>query len=112
MTTLESRLKISSKGEIEVNLSTAHAISCSFYTEGCQGGFPELLSKFIHEFYVPEESCQPYTEDDNTCNMTCNNSEIKVSITKYGYVGGFYGAGCEENIIKEIYARGPLIGAF
>lgn len=61
---------------------------------------------------MPEESCYPYAENDNVCNAECDEAAVKVSVTDYGYVGGFYGAGCEENIMKEIYARGPIVGNF
>jgi cathepsin C len=104
---LESRLKILTNNTFNSSLSVQYLVSCSFYTEGCQGGFPTLLHKFIQEFGLVEEECMEYVGVETECNTRCSGK--KVFVKDYYYVGGFYGASNEVNIMKEIRARGPVI---
>lgn len=105
---LESRLKILTNNTYTDSLSVQYLISCSFYTEGCSGGYPTLLHKFIQEFGIISEDCMPYTGSESKCSLqTCPKS--KIFIKDYYYIGGFYGASNEVNIMKELRARGPVI---
>ncbi|KAK2961834.1 putative Dipeptidyl peptidase 1 [Blattamonas nauphoetae] len=38
---LEARLKIASKGRIDVSLSEMEVVACSVYSQGCDGGYPQ-----------------------------------------------------------------------
>lgn len=44
----------------------------------------------------------------------CDESNViaKVSVSDYGYIGGYYGASNEENMMKELRMRGPIIANF
>lgn len=106
---LESRLRILTNNKFDTPLSVQWALSCSFYTEGCDGGFPTLLNKFISEFDIVPESCMPYQGSNTECNDKCSDT-TRVSVNDYYYVGGYYGASDEENMMKELRARGPIIG--
>ena len=108
---LEARLRIYTNFEFDHLLSMQYLIDCSFYTEGCDGGYPTLLNKFISEFGIVSEECMPYLAKNNQCKFSCQDG-VKVSVKDYGYVGGYYGASNEENIMKELRARGPVIANF
>ena len=54
----ESRFKILTGKDVE--FSQQHMLSCNFYTEGCDGGYPMLVGKFAQEFYLAPSSCAPY----------------------------------------------------
>jgi cathepsin C len=56
---LEARLKI--LYDHDVSLSVQHALDCSFYNQGCGGGYPYLTMKFANEFGLIPEYCKPYT---------------------------------------------------
>jgi cathepsin C len=62
---LEARLRIHYGHE--VSLSAQYAISCNFYTEGCEGGYPTLVSRFISEFDLVPEECFPFAASDISC---------------------------------------------
>jgi cathepsin C len=58
MQMLEARLKILYNHD--VSLSVQHVLNCSFYNQGCNGGYPFLVMKFGNEFELLPETCQPY----------------------------------------------------
>jgi cathepsin C len=55
---IQARLKI--KYDHDVDLSVQHALDCSFYNQGCNGGYPFLVMKFANEFQLIPEICKPY----------------------------------------------------
>lgn len=59
---IEARLKILYNHD--VNLSFQHALDCSYYNQGCNGGYPYLVMKFANEFELIPEHCQPYLVRD------------------------------------------------
>lgn len=109
---LEARLRILTNNKDQTEFSRQFPLACSFYTEGCQGGYPFLVAKFFSEFEVIPESCAPYDPDNVNCNNICDYKQnpTKYFVSKYEYLGGFYGATNEIELIKEIRARGPIPG--
>lgn len=108
---LESRLKLLTNLEFNEQLSIEYLISCVFYTEGCSGGYPTLLNKFIQEFGIITEKCMEYKRKEQKCKFHCED-EVKIGIKDYYIVGGYYGAVTEEGIMVELRSRGPLIVDF
>jgi cathepsin C len=112
MAMLESRLKI--KDDEDVTLSPQYAVSCNFYTEGCEGGYPTLVARFISEFDLVPEECFPFAATDESCTRVCDVSKLKktYTVSEYGYIGGYYGASSEENMMAEIFENGPIVANF
>ena len=112
MSSLESRLRILTNNQDQTKFSRQYVVSCNFYTEGCEGGYPILVGKFLSEFEILPESCFPYEAKDVQCSERCRNSvsRTKYFVSKYEYLGGYYGATNEEMMMKEIRARGPMPG--
>jgi C1A family cysteine protease len=112
VSSLESRLRILTNNKDKTEFSRQFPLGCSFYTEGCQGGYPFLVAKFFNEFEVIPESCAPYNPSNLNCHDTCdyNQNPTKYFVSRYEYLGGFYGATNEIELIKEIRARGPIPG--
>jgi cathepsin C len=72
----QARLRIS-KGNKEAKyakLSIQHALDCSFYNQGCDGGYPYLINKFAHDLHLVDESCKAYSGlSQLKCNtLRCN----------------------------------------
>jgi len=110
---LESRIRIKTKNQDLVVLSPQEIVSCSNYSQGCDGGFPYLVEKFGEDFGIVPDSCFPYTAQDSSCSKRCFNFEPqKRYFTNYNYVGGYYGAGSELGIMQEIYNFGPVAVEF
>lgn len=55
----EARLKLLYNHNVE--LSVQHVLDCSYYNQGCDGGYGFLVMKFANEFELIPESCKPYT---------------------------------------------------
>lgn len=108
---LESRLKLLTNFEFSEQLSIEYLISCVFYTEGCSGGYPTLLHKFIQEFGIVTEKCMKYKGREEKCKFECEDN-IEIGIEDYYIVGGYYGAVTEERIMIELRSRGPFIVDF
>jgi cathepsin C len=113
MRMMEARLKI--KHNHNVNLSIQHALDCSYYNQGCNGGYPILVMKYASEFELIPESCKAYQESDdkclkNTCDM--NNLPYIYKASNYHYVGGSYGKCSEKLMMEEVYSNGPIVVSF
>uniref|UniRef100_A0A0G4HKI4 Dipeptidyl peptidase 1 n=1 Tax=Chromera velia CCMP2878 TaxID=1169474 RepID=A0A0G4HKI4_9ALVE len=103
-------------------LSSQSVLSCSFYNQGCDGGYPFLVGKHAREIGVPEEQCTQYrATNDVRCSLPAGNplsegqpldSHCNMWYAKdYGYVGGFYQHCNEEMIMREVMQNGPVIVA-
>ncbi|MBN3304004.1 dipeptidyl peptidase 1 [Amia ocellicauda] len=108
---LESRVRIMTNNTQQPIFSPQQVVSCSEYSQGCDGGFPYLIAgKYIQDFGVVEESCFPYIGSDSPCTM--KEGCIHYYTSDYHYVGGFYGA-CNEAVMKlELVKYGPMGVAF
>ena len=110
---LESRLRIKTNNKDHTQFSIQFPLSCNFYSEGCDGGYPILVAKFLSEFELVPKKCFEYTATNNKCSNVCDNYQLyplRYKVSEYGYLGGFYGATNEILMMKEIRARGPIPG--
>ncbi|XP_028414306.1 dipeptidyl peptidase 1-like [Dendronephthya gigantea] len=107
----EARSRISSNLTTGYILSTQDIVSCSEYSQGCEGGFPYLISKYGIDFGLVEESCYPYEGKDSKCTESSSCAR-HYGNNDYHYVGGFYGA-CNEPLMRlELVKNGPFSVSF
>ncbi|XP_032075357.1 dipeptidyl peptidase 1 [Thamnophis elegans] len=108
---LEARIRILTNNSQMSTLSPQQVVSCSEYSQGCDGGFPYLIAgKYLQDFGVVEEDCFPYKGMDSPCTPV--NDCYHYYTSNYYYVGGFYG-GCNEALMKlELIKHGPMAVAF
>ncbi|XP_054719292.1 LOW QUALITY PROTEIN: dipeptidyl peptidase 1-like [Uloborus diversus] len=107
---LESRLRIMTNNSLKVTFSPQDIVSCSDYSQGCEGGFPYAIAgKYAQDFGVVPEDCFPYEGHDGDCNAKkCK----RYYVARYKYVGGYFG-GCNEELMKlDLLQNGPLTVAF
>jgi len=107
-TMLTARKRILEDDPSSEAFSTQIPLYCGEYTQGCDGGYPELVAKWGKDVGLMPESCGRYDTSDGTCRVSCDASAMQYKVQEYGYVGGFYGASREANIMEEIYRRGPV----
>lgn len=110
MAQLEARLRIMSNNSDQTVFSTQNIVSCSQYSQGCDGGFPYLIAgKYGQDFGHIAEDCFPYKGID----MPCMASSCKRHYTRdYYYIGGYYGA-CNEPLMREeLVKNGPIAVSF
>ncbi|KAM4702105.1 dipeptidyl peptidase 1-like [Discoglossus pictus] len=81
---LESRIRVFTNNHQKPTLSPPQVVSCSNYSQGCNGGFPYLIAgKYGQDFGIVEESDFPYTGTDSPALLKMNIINILLwSITK------------------------------
>ncbi|XP_026867986.2 dipeptidyl peptidase 1 [Electrophorus electricus] len=107
---LEARIRIQTNTTQQPVLSPQQVVSCSQYSQGCDGGFPYLIGKYIQDFGVVEEQCFPYTGSDSPCLIP--SKCMRYYTSDYHYVGGFYGGCSEAAMMLELVRDGPMGVAF
>ncbi|XP_051535503.1 dipeptidyl peptidase 1-like [Myxocyprinus asiaticus] len=103
---LEARVRIQTNNTQQPVFSPQQVVSCSHYSQGCDGGFPYLIGKYIQDFGIVEEDCFPYTGADSPCNVPDKCARYYAS--DYHYVGGFYGGCSETAMMLELVRNGPI----
>jgi len=110
---LENRLRVIHN--IDEKLSIQHTIDCSFYNQGCDGGYPFLVGKFAHDVHLLPERCKSNKQKDGTCSaLECSLESIQTvyTVSDYWHVGGAYGDSNEELMQREIMKNGPIVASF
>eukprot|EP00300_Choanocystis_sp_HF-7_P030834 c397_g1_i2.p1 GENE.c397_g1_i2~~c397_g1_i2.p1 ORF type:complete len:408 (-),score=75.13 c397_g1_i2:25-1248(-) len=110
MQMLETRIRVATKNEMRPVLSSQDALSCSRYNQGCDGGYPFLVSKYAKEFGIVTEECFPYAPG-STCEQKCK-SDKRIRVGDYYYVGGYYGGCNEAEMMQELIKNGPMVVSF
>jgi len=107
---LESRVRIMTGNTKQPIFSPQHLLSCSPYSQGCNGGFPYLTAgKYAKDFGLVDEECVPYEAKDLEC-MTTDCSRHYVA--RFSYVGGYYGACNEQEMKQSLVDNGPMVVGF
>ena len=124
LSSLADRVKILRNGAWpDINFSIQVLLNCGTEIAGsCHGGNAKGVYQYVHDFGIPEESCQLYKAKDEACDAIhqCRNCApppppvgndcwavpedqyTKHYVSEYGRVRG------EKNMMKEIYQRGPI----
>jgi len=108
---IETRIRIKTNNTVQVRLSPQSILSCSAYSQGCDGGFPFLVGKYGQDYGFLEESCLPYQPKKALCSWRCANPKVWYT-TNYHYIGGAYGKCSEVAMMTEIRDKGPIIVGF
>eukprot|EP00301_Raphidiophrys_heterophryoidea_P027933 c9899_g1_i3.p1 GENE.c9899_g1_i3~~c9899_g1_i3.p1 ORF type:complete len:566 (-),score=106.00 c9899_g1_i3:161-1858(-) len=108
---VEARIRIKTNNTLQVKLSPQSILSCSVYSQGCDGGFPFLVGKYGQDYGFLEESCLPYQPKKALCSWRCSNPKVWYT-NSYHYIGGSYGKCSEVAMMTEIRDKGPIIVGF
>ncbi|KRX09000.1 hypothetical protein PPERSA_01887 [Pseudocohnilembus persalinus] len=101
---ITSRIKIKFQDK-DFKASTDFALECNSYSQGCNGGFGYLVSKFFNEYGIIDE--KDYQTNEGSCGKI--EGKVKYKVASYDYIGGFYGNSTEYLIMKEIMENGPVV---
>jgi cathepsin C len=89
-----------------------HILKCSYYNQGCHGGYSYLTGKFFKEFEIMTSDCF----DRNTCSNKCKanksnepKGKLNIKADEYYYVGDYYGYTNEDNIYADLRDNGPMV---
>ncbi|KAL0486560.1 dipeptidyl peptidase [Acrasis kona] len=105
---LEARINIASKNTKHVVLSPQDIVSCSPYSQGCNGGFPYLVFKYGEDFGLQTEECYTYEAADTKCTKDKCPGNKRNYVTDYQYIGGYVGGSNEQNIMEAL-THGPVV---
>jgi cathepsin C len=112
---LSARHRIRQQQPKHEAFSISFPLMCSEYTQGCNGGYAFLASKWSHDVGLVPESCAGYDgESGGQCGIQCDVRlfEKRWRADNYHYVGGYYGAASEPEIMHELVTKGPLVASF
>jgi cathepsin X len=112
---LSARINIARGGVWPVSyLSVQHVIDCA-NAGGCGGGDDLAVYAYAHDKGIPHETCNNYQAKNQECTTenacyTCAPGGSCHAITNYTRykVGDYADISGEENMMKEIWARGPI----
>lgn len=91
---------------------------CSEYTQGCNGGYAFLASRWAEDVGLVPRSCGVYTAaaaaGSDSCRLHCDAGKLQKTwrAKNHHYVGGYYGAASEEAMTRELMEHGPLVVSF
>jgi len=110
---LSDRFAIKSGGKVDVVLSPEDMVSCDTSDMGCNGGYINKAWKYLETKGIVADSCFPYTAGKGKapgCQSTCSDGK---AFKKYKCAAGTTVHPVTVSATKsEIYANGPLEGAF
>ena len=94
-------------------LSPQSVVSCSAYSQGCDGGFAYLVAKYAEDWGVATDPCFPYEagivgDAQPACAKQCADASQAWRATNYRYVGGYFGNCSEVAMMRELVSSGPL----
>ena len=108
---VEARVRVASRNTLRPELSAQDVVSCSPFSQGCDGGFPYLVGKYLAEYGVVDDACFPYAKKV-PCARRCAAPGARWRARNYRYVGGRYGGCGELAMMREIYENGPVVAGF
>lgn len=111
---LEARLRIKKLKKSNFQISVQHLLDCTFYSQGCKGGYSYEVLRYLKSFYAVPKTCKQYLARNVKCDHSCHDlpDSEKISVSDYYYVGGYYGATNERNIMQELKDHGPVVTSF
>ena len=71
-----------------------------------------MVAKYSEDFGLTAEQCDPYLGEDSKCFNTSPASTKRLYGVNFQYVGGFFGASNEQNMMEEIYLNGSVVVGF
>mmetsp|Transcript_9130 Transcript_9130/g.24746 ORF Transcript_9130/g.24746 Transcript_9130/m.24746 type:complete len:518 (-) Transcript_9130:447-2000(-) len=86
---------------------------CSEYNQGCNGGYAFLMARWSQDVGLVPQSCGNYTSGGR-CEVRCSVGGLQKRwrADNHHYVGGYYGAASEQEMMRELVRNGPLVASF
>eukprot|EP00440_Ansanella_granifera_P054177 gb/GFBE01058726.1/.p1 GENE.gb/GFBE01058726.1/~~gb/GFBE01058726.1/.p1 ORF type:complete len:511 (+),score=93.05 gb/GFBE01058726.1/:1-1533(+) len=113
---LSARYRIRHKDPSHEGFSIAFPLYCSEYNQGCNGGYAFLASRWAQDVGLVPKSCGQYNPNTTSeqCRLSCDVSGLQKAwrAENHHYVGGYYGAATEEEMMRELVEKGPLVASF
>lgn len=116
MSSIADRIKIATQGKQRDTIPSIQALINCGNAGTCNGGNSATANRWVAENGIPDVTCQQYQAKNMECTPenTCMNCDYGtglcypvenypvIEVSEYGYASG------DEQIMAEIYARGPV----
>jgi len=112
---LNSRARVHSNNSLAAVYSPQDVVSCSLYSQGCDGGFAYLVSKYGQDHGIVRDIDCGYMSGLGDGPISCalkSPNAVPTYVTDYHYVGGYFGACSQDKMAQELLNEGPLAVAF
>lgn len=109
-----ARARILTAGKFQGLFSPQDIVSCSMLSQGCDGGFPYLVSRYGVSYGIVEEQDFPYASGNGTA-PPCSNEKPNAKrfrVSNYRYIGGYFGGCSAEGMQRAIMTGGPVAVSF
>jgi cathepsin C len=109
-----ARARIVTAGKFNGLFSPQDIVSCSMLSQGCDGGFPYLVSRYGVSYGIVEEQDFPYASGNGTAPPCSNEnpSAKRFRVSNYRYIGGYFGGCSAEGMQRAIMTGGPVAVSF
>jgi len=110
---LTSRHRIRQQNPGLESFSISFPLHCSEYNQGCNGGYAFLVSRWSQDVGLVPKSCGKYRTSGG-CSVECDVGKLekKWRADNHHYVGGYYGGSTEQEMMRELVHKGPLVASF
>jgi len=107
---INSRIQIQTKNREKPNLDYTQVLECDRYNQACAGGFPYLVEKFTQDFGLTKSGkCAKAESELKELGEGRADHEAYVRVTKFGYIGGYYGGSTTAEMMQELHDNGPIV---
>lgn len=117
ISSIGDRIKIATNGSQRDVIPSVQALINCGHAGSCNGGDSNAANAWIYKNGIPDVTCQQYQAKNMECSdinmcMNCDHDGGCYAIAKYPIIelSEFGTAHGDEEIMAEIYARGPLVG--
>lgn len=110
---LSARHRIRQKDPSLEAFSYSFPLHCSEYNQGCGGGYPFLVSRWSQDVGLIPHRCAAFGLIAGRCEVMCESGELQKRwrADNHHYVGGYYGAASEVEMMRELVTGGPLVAS-
>lgn len=122
---LSARFRIFKKDPKVEGLSINFPLYCSDLNQGCNGGYPSLVSMFSRHVGMVPKSCtgKYFTSESATCKDAMKRPDVKkfdqcvndaanekrlAAVSKWNYIGGYYGGCSVGKMMTDLFHYGPV----
>jgi len=107
---INSRVRIQTKNREKPVFPYHQVLSCDHYNQACAGGYPYLVEKYVQDYGLTKSGkCAQSQEQLKELGEGAGEHEAAVRITKFGYIGGYYGGSKTAQMMREVYENGPIV---
>ena len=98
------------KNREKASIPYEQVLTCDRYNQGCAGGYPFLVEKFTKDFGLTKTGhCAKSNDKLKELGEGASDNDAYVRVTKFGYIGGYYGGTKTGQMMRELHKNGPIV---